>query len=133
MSNVAPVTEREMQETVALARILLDGEISVQSPPNLNAGSIETLIAAGINDFGGISAVTPDYINRRHRWPHIHALSERCERMGFRLQPRLAVYERFVDEDRFLTPDLRRAVDSSRSRLVSSVRKLDGGASAQPG
>jgi FO synthase len=125
MSSAAPATIREMQETVSLARLLLDDEISVQSPPNLNAGAIEVLIDAGVNDFGGISAVTPDYINPRYPWPHVDALSERCRRMGFVLKPRLAVYDGFAGEDRFLTPDLRRAVDSSRSRLVTSAGQPD--------
>jgi FO synthase len=85
-------------DAVALARLILDPEVSLQAPPNLNPSSTEALLDAGINDFGGISPVTPDYINPRHPWPHIDALAEACARAGFVLRPRAPIYDRFVAE-----------------------------------
>ncbi len=86
-------------ETVALARLLLPDEVSVQSPPNLNPHSIPLLLNSGINDFGGISPLTPDYINLHHPWPQISSLRTVCHSEGFRLQPRLPIYPRYMEKD----------------------------------
>jgi FO synthase len=86
-------------DAVALARLILDREVSLQAPPNLNPSSTEALLAAGVNDFGGISPVTPDYINPRHPWPHLDALAAACRRAGFVLRPRPPIYDRFVGAD----------------------------------
>lgn len=103
--------------TVAMARGLLPAEISVQAPPNLNAGAIEALLDAGLNDFGGISPVTPDFINPLHPWPQLKSLAARCEAAGFELRPRLPVYRRFVERaDKFIDPALARAVDAATQR-----------------
>jgi FO synthase len=78
----------------------------VQAPPNLNPADTATLLNAGINDFGGISPVTPDYINPRHPWPHLERLAAECRGAGFTLQPRLAIYDRYVGDPGFLAPGL---------------------------
>jgi len=70
----------EMTHAVAMARLILDLDVSVQSPPNLNPERTALLLRAGINDFGGISPVTPDYINPRHPWPQLEALALACRR-----------------------------------------------------
>ena len=72
---------------MAMARLILDRDVSLQAPPNLNPASTEALLASGLNDFGGISPVTPDYINPRHPWPHLDALGDACARAGFTLAP----------------------------------------------
>ena len=97
-------------DAVALARLILDPDVSLQAPPNLNPSSTEALLAAGVNDLGGISPVTPDYINPRHPWPHLERLADACAEVGFRLRPRAPIYDRFVcDEwlDRRLHPAVR--------------------------
>ncbi len=81
-----------LARAVAMARLILPEEVSVQAPPNLNPGATELLIAAGINDFGGISPLSPDYINPEHPWPHLAGLKQTCAEAGFDLQPRLPVY-----------------------------------------
>lgn len=81
---------------VALARCLLPPEISLQAPPNLLPCSLGELVAAGINDLGGISPMTPDYINPGHAWPHLGRLDEELRAMGRQLRPRLPVYPRFA-------------------------------------
>jgi len=92
--------------SVALARLILPDDVSVQAPPNLSArpgehdGAAENraLLAAGIDDFGGISPLTPDFINPRHAWPHVEALGALCADRGSVLRPRLPVHPRFLDE-----------------------------------
>ncbi len=61
----------ELLWTIAVARILLGAEMNIQAPPNLTPGEYGVLIEAGINDWGGVSPVTPDYVNPEAPWPHI--------------------------------------------------------------
>ncbi|MEM9061108.1 MAG: 7,8-didemethyl-8-hydroxy-5-deazariboflavin synthase CofG [Pseudomonadota bacterium] len=89
-------TLEDMLRTVAAARIILSPEISVQAPPNLSARHIAYL-DAGINDWGGISPVTIDFINPEREWPEIRTLAASCAQAGFTLQERLTVYPRFLE------------------------------------
>jgi FO synthase len=106
MSHAPEPDDDEVTLAVAMARLILDGDISLQAPPNLNPASAEALLGAGLNDFGGISPVTPDYINPRHPWPHIEALGDACARAGFTLRPRASIYDRYVERPGFLDPRL---------------------------
>jgi len=106
--------------TVAMARLILDDDVSLQAPPNLNPVAVEALLAAGLNDFGGISPVTPDYINPRHPWPHVEALGDACARAGFTLRPRAPIYDRFVGRDGFLDPGLKAPTRAVQARLASA-------------
>jgi 7,8-didemethyl-8-hydroxy-5-deazariboflavin synthase CofG subunit len=85
----------EMLRTVAVARLLLP-EVNIQAPPNLSAPYYEELLDAGINDWGGISPLTPDYINPEKPWPHLEQLRLRTEAKGFELRQRLPVYPEFL-------------------------------------
>jgi FO synthase len=96
----------EIARTVALARLLL-GRMNLQAPPNLNPEAHRLLLRAGINDWGGISPVTPDYINPEAAWPHIEQLAITCREEGFTLRERLAVYPEYLDHPRFLDPAVR--------------------------
>lgn len=113
-------TARALSVTVALARLILPDDISVQAPPNLNPASVGVLIDAGINDFGGVSPLTPDYINPRHPWPHVDGLREACKAKGFRLRPRLPVYPMHLKIPGFVDASLRPRVDALRVELASS-------------
>ena len=124
MANAPEPTDLEMQHAVALARLVLPPEISLQAPPNLNAERTEQLIGAGLNDFGGISPITPDYINPRHPWPHLTRLSATCQAAGFRLQPRLPIYPRYLEDARWLDPKLREPVAACIERLRSATFDL---------
>jgi FO synthase len=118
MADAPEPTPLELMHAIAVARLVLDDEVSVQAPPNLSgADEVAGMVRAGINDFGGISPVSPDYINTRHPWPHIDALGRACERLGFGLAPRLPIYDRWVDRPGFLAPSLRGAVEAARARL----------------
>ncbi len=119
MASVAEAPDPEMLHAVALARLILDPEISVQAPPNLNAGRTRALLRAGINDWGGISPVTPDYINPRHPWPHLDALAEACAGYGFELAPRLPIYDRYVETPGWLDEGLVLPVRRGISRLAA--------------
>ncbi|MEM7135065.1 MAG: 7,8-didemethyl-8-hydroxy-5-deazariboflavin synthase CofG [Myxococcota bacterium] len=119
MGGHAEPTEEELARTVALARLVLDDEVSVQAPPNLSPASARTLIDAGINDFGGISPVSPDYINPKHPWPLVERLSIECTQAGFSLEPRLPVYPSHLEAGDFVDPSLRPSVDALQSSLVT--------------
>jgi 7,8-didemethyl-8-hydroxy-5-deazariboflavin synthase CofG subunit len=80
---------------VAVARLLLP-ELNIQAPPNLSAPYYEDLMDAGINDWGGISPLTPDYINPEKPWPHLEELRLRTEAKGCALRQRLPVYPEFL-------------------------------------
>ncbi len=95
MAHVPEPSQGEMLRTVAVARLLMP-RVNLQAPPNLNAPYYEELLDAGINDWGGISPLTPDYINPEKPWPHLEQLRLRTEQKGFELRQRLPVYPEFV-------------------------------------
>jgi FO synthase len=92
--------------TIAVARLML-GDMNIQAPPNLSPYDHRLFLAAGINDWGGISPLTPDYVNPEAPWPHVAALAETCRAQGFTLQRRLPIYSEFIDRPGFLEPGLR--------------------------
>jgi FO synthase len=122
MHDAPELADAEIAHAIALARLVLDDEVTVQAPPNLNASATKLLLDAGINDFGGISAVTPDYINPKHPWPHLDGLAEACARHGYELRPRLAIHEAFIDRPGFLPDALRPYVARARERLARVAR-----------
>src|ERR1700678_3559963 len=85
----------EMLRTAAVARLLLPN-VNIQAPPNLSAPYYEELLDAGINDWGGISPLTPDFINPEKPWPHVEQLRSRTQAKGFELRQRLPVYPEFL-------------------------------------
>jgi FO synthase len=96
---------------VAAARLIFGANMSLQVPPNLYGGDFAELIAAGINDWGGISPLTPDYVNPESPWPHIDRLGADTARAGFDLVERLTVYPRYVlAPDEWLAPSVRAPV-----------------------
>jgi FO synthase len=119
MERAPEPDDEEVTLAVAMARLILDADVSLQAPPNLNPASAEALLASGLNDFGGISPVTPDYINPRHPWPHLDALGEACEGAGFMLRPRASIYDRYVERPGFLDPRLLAPTRDVQARLAS--------------
>src|SRR5467141_3550216 len=97
----------DMLRTVALARLILGPHMNVQAPPNLSYGDFPRLLEAGINDWGGISPVTKDFINPEAAWPQIARLKAETESRGFVLRERLALYPEFVRREEFLSPRVR--------------------------
>lgn len=110
MRNWPAASMEELIETLHIARDILPASIHLQAPPNLS-NDIAALIDAGIDDFGGISPVTADYVNPEKPWPSIAALSEEAARYGMALVPRLTIHPEFVrDPDRWIDPALHFAV-----------------------
>ncbi|MGE0821266.1 MAG: 7,8-didemethyl-8-hydroxy-5-deazariboflavin synthase CofG [Candidatus Binatia bacterium] len=96
----------EMAKTVAVARLLLGGQMNLQAPPNLSPRDHQWLLRAGINDWGGISPVTKDYVNPEAAWPHLTLLAQTCREEGFTLRERLAIYPEYINRPGFLLPAL---------------------------
>ena len=95
MAQVPEPSSGEMLRTVAVTRLLLPN-VNIQAPPNLNAPYYGELLDAGINDWGGVSPLTPDYINPEKPWPHLEQLRLRTESKGQQLRQRLPVYPEFL-------------------------------------
>ena len=97
--------------TIAVARLVLGPGTSVQAPPNLRPGALARLVEAGLDDWGGVSPVTPDHVNPEAPWPHLVELERATESAGKSLAPRLPLHPRFVaDPERWVDPGLRSAV-----------------------
>jgi FO synthase len=88
-------TPGEMMRTIAVARLLMP-QVNIQAPPNLSATYYDQLLDAGINDWGGVSPLTPDFINPEKPWPHLDQLKMRTETKGYLLRQRLPVYPEFL-------------------------------------
>src|SRR6201997_5139435 len=100
-------TLEDMLRTIALARLILGPHMNIQAPPNLSYEDFPRLLEAGINDWGGISPVTKDFINPEAAWPQIGRLQAETESRGFVLRERLALYPEFVGREGFLSPRVR--------------------------
>jgi len=107
MKNWPEPSQGEMLRTIAVARLLMP-EVNIQAPPNLSSPYYEELLDAGLNDWGGISPLTPDYINPEKPWPHLEELKMRTESRRYTLRQRLPVYPEFLP-----------AIVSRRSSLLS--------------
>jgi len=103
--------------TIAVTRLIFGPEMNIQAPPNLNPGALAEMIAAGINDWGGVSPVTPDHVNPERPWPALDRLATETAAAGKLLVERLAIYPAYAGEPtRWLDPALRpvvlRAIDA---------------------
>jgi len=86
--------EKYFRTIIALARIIMP-EMNIQIPPNLSPNSYSDFLSVGINDWGGISPVTPDFVNPEYSWPHIETVKKNCMNAGFELKARFPVYPEF--------------------------------------
>src|SRR5579862_8169448 len=106
MAQAPEPSNEDLQRTIAVARLILGGEMNIQSPPNLLSEDYPDLLKAGINDWGGISPVTKDFINPEAAWPQISSLNERSAGAGFVLRERLAIYPEFSSRPEFVSAHL---------------------------
>jgi FO synthase len=119
-TQMAGATEPSLDDhlwTIAAARLILGPDITIQAPPNLREGSLAQLIRAGVNDWGGVSPVTPDHVNPEAPWPHLEKLETETEAAGRHLRQRLAIGPAFARDvtrwaDPALQTSIRRAVDT---------------------
>jgi FO synthase len=117
MGGVPSLEDHEVAAWVALARLILGGEMNLQAPPNLAPTILESLLRAGLNDWGGVSPVTMDFINPEAPWPELQELRDRTEASGQRLVERLPVYPEWLDRPDFFDPQ----VWDSLSRFANDV------------
>ena len=96
MARAAPPGNDELLWTVAMARIIFGPDMSIQAPPNLSPGKLEALVGAGINDWGGVSPLTPDHVNPESPWPQLEALRQNTASAGKLLQERLTIYPAYT-------------------------------------
>ncbi len=98
----------ELVWTLAVARLIFGAQMNIQAPPNLSPGVLPQLVNAGINDWGGVSPLTPDHVNPEAPWPHLENLARETAAAGKFLDQRLTIYPSFVrDPDRWLDAKLR--------------------------
>ena len=102
----------DLLRTVAVARLLLGPSMNIQAPPNLSAEGYERLAAAGLNDWGGVSPLTPDHINPERPWPQLGELRRRTEAAGHELRERLAIYPEYAGRAEFVDERLRPRVSA---------------------
>ena len=137
-TKMAAAPEPDIDEqlwTIAVARIIFGSSMSIQAPPNLQPGGLASLIRAGINDWGGVSPVTPDHVNPEAPWPHLTDLARSTASAGRELVERLALTPAFAAEparwtDAAMTTRVRRLSDSRG--FARPDRWLAGTASALP-
>jgi FO synthase len=104
------LSDAEVAAWVAIARLILGSEMNVQAPPNLAPSALELLLRSGLNDWGGISPVTVDFINPEAPWPEFETLRRRTEAAGQHLVERLAVYPSYLlERPDFFEPRVREA------------------------
>ena len=108
MVNAPEPDLNELLWTIAIARLIFGPTMSVQAPPNLSPGVLPQIVHAGINDWGGVSPVTPDFVNPEAPWPHLDDLMRETASAGKYLTERLTIYPDYAtDLDRWAHPDLR--------------------------
>ena len=111
MANHPEPSLDDMLHTIAVARLVLGPHMNIQAPPNLSYADFPRLLEAGINDWGGISPVTKDFINPEAAWPQISRLEAETKARGFTLRERLALYPEFIRNDDFASPAIRKRLD----------------------
>ena len=114
MRHVDDLDVEEYRAAIATARIVLGPRVRIQAPPNLvDLKECRALLEAGVDDFGGISPLTPDHVNPERPWPQIDALAELCAEIGFELRERLTAHPELLDAP-WVDPRLRSHVDALR-------------------
>ncbi|GIJ19672.1 bifunctional FO biosynthesis protein CofGH [Micromonospora lutea] len=119
----------DLAATVAVARVLLGPKARIQAPPNLIAGEYDLLLRAGIDDWGGVSPVTPDHVNPERPWPQLDDLAARTAAAGFTLRERLTVYPEYVQAgepwlDARLLPHVTALADPATGLAVEAARPV---------
>jgi len=103
MKNTPSTDENYFKKIVALSRIIMP-EMNIQIPPNLSPKSYQSFLSVGINDWGGISPLTPDFVNPEFSWPEIDKVDENSKKAGFELKCRFPIYPEFFS---FVSKELR--------------------------
>jgi 7,8-didemethyl-8-hydroxy-5-deazariboflavin synthase CofG subunit len=107
-----PLTIEETLKTAGYAKLILGNDISIQVPPNLIQNHEKDAIELGIDDFGGISPYTLDYINPEHVWPKYEYLENICKKVGYQLAERLPIYEKYITKKGFCPENIKKTIDN---------------------
>jgi FO synthase len=111
MSKAAEPDLNELLHTIAVARLIFGAQMSIQAPPNLSLGVLPQLVQAGINDWGGVSPLTPDHVNPEAPWPHLDKLTRETQAAGKFLEQRLTIYPSYLkNSDKWISADVLPAV-----------------------
>lgn len=116
MANVAEPTTEDLIWTISVARLIFGPTMSIQAPPNLSPDALESIVDAGINDWGGVSPLTPDFVNPEAPWPHLDKLARATDRAGKDLHERFTIYPRFINDqwvDIKLLSEILKRIDST--------------------
>jgi FO synthase len=122
MSSAPEPDLNELLWTIAVARLIFGPQMNIQAPPNLSPGVLPQIVAAGINDWGGVSPLTPDFVNPEAPWPHLDKLARETAAAGKFLEQRLTIYPSYAtNQATWLAPELRGPV----------LRQMDSGGFAR--
>ena len=106
-----PISMEEIVKIAGIAKFIFENEIHIQIPPNLIAGYEKEFINIGIDDFGGISPITKDFINPKKPWPQIEHLKKICEVNGYELKERFPIYDKFIKKTEFISNKVKKIID----------------------
>ena len=106
------VSIKDLLRIVGIAKIIFGNEIAIQVPPNLIQGYESEFIEMGVNDFGGISPFSIDYINPLNKWPLIDDLKGICKKQGYVLKERLAIYDKYIKRKGFCSENIKNTIDN---------------------
>ncbi len=113
-TRMAQAPEPDLDEllwTIAVARLVFGPQMSIQAPPNLSPGVLPQIVGAGINDWGGVSPLTPDFVNPEAPWPHLDELARETALAGKHLHERLTIYPAYAQAlDTWVAPELHNGV-----------------------
>lgn len=107
-----PITIEDLLRITGIARIIFENEIAIQVPPNLINGFEKQFIDMGVDDFGGISPFTLDYINPENKWPQIDDLNKLCKDNGYILKERLPIYNTFIHKEGFCSENIKKIINN---------------------
>ena len=127
MADAAEPSSEELRWTISVARLIFGPTMSIQAPPNLSPDALQPIVSAGINDWGGVSPLTPDFVNPEAPWPHLEKLAQATEQAGKNLHERLTVYPRYISDqwlDENLLSDVLKLIDAEGLR---TYRRLGAG------
>lgn len=106
---------KDILRVVGIAKIIFENTIAIQVPPNLISGFEKEFIDMGIDDFGGISPFTLDYINPENPWPQISELEHVCESRGYHLKERLPIYDKYIKKNGFCPENIKKTIDNIKN------------------
>lgn len=107
-----PIAIEEIVKIAGIAKIIFENEIHIQIPPNLIAGYEKEFLNIGIDDFGGVSPITKDYINPKKPWPQIEYLKKICEVNGYKLKERFPIYDKYINKTEFISNKVKKIIDN---------------------